>query len=87
MVNSGLLKAAPDSASTDNGGVTAGGGSYSWFVNAHGTVDSILAMFPYNGLVIEDGIVGTAITNPTIIPATVASTAADFRGFQEGIYP
>ena len=87
LINSGLLKAAPDSASTDNGGVTTGGGSYSWFVNANGSVDSILALFPYNGLAIEDGIVGNAITNAAIDPPTAESTASDLRGFQEGVYP
>ncbi len=87
LVHSGLLKAAPDPASTDNGGVTTGGGSYGWFVNANGSVDSILSLFPYNGLAIKDGIVGAAITDPAIDPPTVASTASDLRGFQEGVYP
>lgn len=87
LVKFGHLKAAPDSASTDNGGVTTGGGSYSWFVNTNGSVDSILALFPYNGLALEDGVPGNAITDPAIVPPTEASTAADLRGFQEGIYP
>ena len=87
LVRLGLLKAAPDSASTDNGGVTAGGGSYSWFVNANGSVDSILSMFPYNGLAIEDGVVGASITDPSISPPTESSTASDLRGFQEGVFP
>ena len=87
LVSSGLLKDVPDSASADNGGVTIGGGSYSWFVNANGSVDSVLAMFPYNGLEMIDGIVGTTITDPSIDPPTVASTASDLRGFQEGVYP
>ncbi len=87
LVDAGLLKAIPDSASTDNGGVANGGGSYSWFVNANGSVDSILAMFPYNGLMIEDGIVGAHITDPAIDPPTAASRASDHRGFQEGVYP
>ena len=87
LIDAGLLKAAPDSASTDNGGVSIGGGSYSWFVNANGEVDSILALFPYNGLAVEDGIVGTSITDPAVVPPTEDSTALDLRGFQEGIYP
>jgi len=87
LVITGLLKAAPESASTDNGGVSTIGGSYSWFVNASGSVDSILALFPYNGLALDDGIAGTPITDPSIDPPTAASTASDLRGFQDGVYP
>ena len=87
LVRTGLLKTIPESASIDNGGVIGVGGSYSWFVNANGSVDSILAGFPYNGLAMEDGIVGLSITNPAINPPTFASTTSDLRGFQEGVYP
>ncbi len=87
LVRTGLLKAAPESASTDNGGVSKIGGSYSWFVNASGSVDSILAQFPYNGLALNDGFVGTSITDPSIDPPTKSSTASDLRGFQDGVYP
>ena len=87
LIDAGLLKAAPDSASIDNGGVSSDGGSYSWFVNANGTVDSILALFPYNGLAVEDGAVGISISDPAVVPPTEKSTASDLRGFQEGIYP
>ena len=84
LVAAGLLKAAPNSASTDNGGVT-NGGSYSWFVKATGSVDSILAVYPYNGLALNDGIVGSALTNG--LSGDDLITASDLRGFQEGIYP
>ena len=87
LVGTGLLKAVPESASSDNGGVTHTSGSYSWFVNSSGSVDSILALFPYNGLALDDGIVGTSITDPSILPPTAASSASDLRGFQEGVYP
>ena len=87
LADTGLLKGAPESASKDNGGVSNNGGSYSWFVDASGSVDSILAMFPYNGLAINDGMVGTSITDPSIDPPTKSSTASDHRGFQDGVYP
>ena len=87
LVRTGLLKAAPESASIDNGGVSNIGGSYSWFVNGSGSVDSILAQFPYNGLALNDGFVGTSITDPSIDPPTRSSTASDLRGFQDGVYP
>lgn len=73
LVEDGLLKAPPESASSDNGGVADGqGGSYSWYVDSNGSVNSILAVFPYNGLNFD----GTAIEG-----------ASDLRGFQEGVYP
>ncbi len=77
LVSAGLLKSAPESASNDNGGVAAGsGGSYGWFVNATGSVTSILSVFPYNGLNFD----GTAIVIDNV-------AASDLRGFQDGIYP
>ena len=77
LVSAGLLKASPESASSDNGGVASGsGGSYGWFVNANGSVDSILSVFPYNGLNFD----GTAIVIGDV-------SASDLRGFQAGIYP
>ncbi|NQW22730.1 MAG: type II secretion system protein [SAR202 cluster bacterium] len=81
LIKAGLLKAAPESASTDNGGVSTGGGSYGWFVNANGSVDSILSVFPYNGQLLTDGIVGSAITDASGVKAS------DLRGFVAGIYP
>ena len=72
LVSAGLLKAAPESASTDNGGVSSGDGSYSWYIDANGNVESILGVFPYNGLLFD----GTPIVG-----------AGDTRGFIEGVYP
>ena len=48
LVTAGLLKEVPGSASTDNTGGTASG-SYSWFVDAKGSVNSLNVYFPTNG--------------------------------------
>jgi prepilin-type N-terminal cleavage/methylation domain-containing protein len=75
LVTAGLIKEAPKSASSDNGGVASGvGGSYSWYIDANGNVKSILAVFPYNALNFD----GTA---------TASTTDIDNRGFQKGVYP
>ena len=73
LVDSKLMKSPPISASIDNGGVPAESeGSYIWYVDGEGQVNSLLASFPYNGL------------HFTGVPI---SGALDLRGFQEGVYP
>lgn len=48
LVNGGLLEQVPASASPDNRGVGATG-SYSWYVNPAGRVDSLYVHFPTSG--------------------------------------
>lgn len=87
LLQAGLLQRIPESASTDNGGVTSIGGSYSWYINQFGAVESILGIFPYNGLALDDGIAGTALIDQPNDPTAKVSSAFDLRGFQEGVYP
>ncbi|NQW22316.1 MAG: type II secretion system protein [SAR202 cluster bacterium] len=73
LIKAKLLRSAPLSASVDNGGVEEGSdGSYIWYLDSRGQVNSILASFPYNGLHFS----GVPIAG-----------AKDRRGFQKGIYP
>jgi len=71
LVAAGLLQSVPESASLDNGGGTTTG-SYSWFVNSSGAVDSDFFHFPTNG---------------THILGVASDKSEDLRGFFSGVYP
>ncbi len=78
LVKDGLLREVPASASLDNVGGTAQG-SYSWYVDADGRVNSLNYHFPANGLNFDH--------SPTENPDEDGNIPGDNRGFIEGIYP
>ncbi|MCH7712403.1 MAG: type II secretion system protein [Chloroflexi bacterium] len=78
LVDQGLLKKVPNSASVDNTGGAAGG-SYSWYVDANGNVNSLNFHFPTNGLNFD--------LSPTENPDADGNIPGDNRGFVDGVYP
>lgn len=54
LVNAGLLDKVPRSASTDNGG-GSDQGSYSWYLDQRGRVNSLYSHFPTNSGAPKDG--------------------------------
>ena len=70
LVEAGILQKVRESASPDNGGGTVNG-SYSWYVRADGSVDSLFYYSPSNGIGLEGSSDGTP----------------DFRGYFDGVYP
>jgi len=77
LVNDGLLKEVLKSASLDNVGGSELG-SYSWYVDAKGSVNSLNYHFPANGLNFDH--------SPTEDPDEEGNIPGDNR-FIEGIYP
>ena len=70
LVKAGLLQKVPASASPDNGGGTISG-SYSWYIKADGSVESLFYFTPSNGTANNGSSDGTV----------------DVRGFFSGVYP
>ena len=78
LVEGGLLKEVPDSASSDNpGGHDTG--SYSWYVDPNGNINSLNFHFPANGLNFD--------LSPTENADVDGNIPGDNRGFIEGVYP
>ena len=78
MVDDGLLKKVPNSASNDNVGGSENG-SYSWYVDENGNINSLNFHFPANGLNFD--------LTPTQNPDEDGNIPGDNRGFIEGVYP
>ena len=75
LVSASFLQGVPKSASPDNpGGSTSG--SYSWYIDAHGSVKSLFYFLPSNG---------DAFVDTDQDPADDGTL--DARGFFEGVYP
>ena len=72
LVKAGLLQKVPESASRDNGGGDDTKGSYSWYVNQSGQVESVYYFFPSNGLGFD---------------GETSDGTLDLRGFFDGVYP
>ena len=68
----------PNSASVDNVGGSEDG-SYSWYVDAKGNVNSLNAHFPANGLNFD--------LSPTEDLDEDGNIPGDNRGFIEGVFP
>ena len=72
LVKVGFLRSAPQSASLDNGGGTTNG-SYSWYVERDGEVESLFFYQPTNGFRPSGG--------------RYIFLGLDNRGYIEGVYP
>ena len=79
LVDAGFLQQVPESASPDNGGGTTDG-SYSWYVKANGSVESLFYFLPSNG----DAFVDPDQDDPAD-PADDGTLTV--RGFFDGVYP
>ena len=80
LVDAGFLQEVPESASPDNRGGVAAGGSYSWYVKANGAVESLYYFVPSNGDAFVD-------PDQDPVPNPADDGTLEVRGFFAGVYP